>query len=97
MTEIERIAKRIGVLQGKRAYGLFAFLYPYDSKKGGYPVAVNLTKNGKYADTDKGGIFPSRKHARDYIEALKNEYNISDDDITILNIVSTTEIKKGSG
>ncbi len=93
MKEIDRIAKRVGALQGKKAYGMLAFIRPYDEKIGGYRLDVNFIQHGKFIDTDqdKGGVFPSRKHASDYADALIKEYNIAENDVKIINIVSPLE------
>lgn len=90
MKEIDRIANRVKALQGKMAYGMLAILLPKRSECEGFELRCNIIKNGKFVEYE-GGVFPSRKHARDYVNSLMQEYNISEDDVKFLNIVGTRE------
>lgn len=90
MKELDRIAKRIGVLRGKSAYKMIAILRPVDNEYNSFNLSCNIIKNGIFVEC-KGSTFPSRKHAMDYVNALMQEYNILENDVKFLNIVGTRE------
>lgn len=94
MKEIDRIADRVKALQGKMSHGMLAILKPTSSEYNSFDLTCNIIKNGIFVEY-KGGTFPSRKHARDYVNALMQEYNISENDVKFVNIVSTKEGKNG--
>lgn len=90
MKETDRIAKRVKALQKKMSHGMLAILKPTSSEYNFFDLTCNIIKNGIVVEY-KGGTFPSRKHARDYVNALMQEYNISENDIKFVNIVGTRE------
>lgn len=90
MKEIDRIEERVKALQGKMSHGMLAILRPVDNEYNSFNLSCNIIKNGIFVEY-KGGTFPSRKHAMDYVNALMQEYNILEDDVKFVNIVGTRE------
>lgn len=94
MNEINRLKARVKALQGKMSHGMLAILRPVDNEYNSFNLSCEIIKNGIFVEC-KGGTFPSRKHAMDYVNALMQEYNILENDVKIINIVSTREGHNG--